>query len=84
MGFMTNRLNVSVTAFERTSGFHYVPKWTEFALTLATVTAAAVAFHYAVRYLDIVPKNTTTTTKKWIMESAATALKLTSTKVRSM
>jgi Ni/Fe-hydrogenase subunit HybB-like protein len=73
MGFMTNRLNVSVTAFERTSGFHYVPKWTEFALTLATVTAAAVAFHYAVRYLDIVPKNTTTTTKKWVIENAATA-----------
>src|SRR5208282_1283249 len=49
MGFIANRLNVSVTAFERTSGYHYVPKWTEFALTLATVTAAAVAFHYAVR-----------------------------------
>ncbi|MFZ1918871.1 MAG: Ni/Fe-hydrogenase cytochrome b subunit [Terriglobales bacterium] len=70
MGFITNRLNVSVTAFERTSGYHYVPKWTEFALTLATVTAAAVAFHYAVRYLDILPKKQS---KKWIVENAATA-----------
>jgi Ni/Fe-hydrogenase subunit HybB-like protein len=70
MGFIANRLNVSVTAFERTSGYHYVPKWTEFALTLATVTAAAVAFHYAVRYLDILPKNQP---KKWIVENAATA-----------
>ncbi len=70
MGFITNRLNVSVTAFERTSGYHYVPKWTEFALTLATVTAAAVAFHYAVRYLDILPKNQP---KKWIVENTATA-----------
>jgi len=70
MGFIANRLNVSVTAFERTSGYHYVPKWTEFALTLATVTAAAVAFHYAVRYLDILPKKQP---KKWIVENAATA-----------
>jgi len=70
MGFIANRLNVSVTAFERTSGYHYVPKWTEFALTLATVTAAAVAFHYAVRYLDILPKKQP---KKWIVENAAMA-----------
>jgi Ni/Fe-hydrogenase subunit HybB-like protein len=70
MGFIANRLNVSVTAFERTSGYHYVPRWTEFALTLATVTAAAVAFHYAVLYLDILPKKQS---KKWIVENAATA-----------
>jgi Ni/Fe-hydrogenase subunit HybB-like protein len=57
MGFLSNRLNVAVTAFERSSGFYYVPKWPEFALTLATVTVCAVAFHYAVRYLDILPKN---------------------------
>jgi len=57
MGFMANRLNVSITAFQATSGFYYVPMWTEFALTLATVTACAVAFHYAVRYLEILPKN---------------------------
>ncbi len=56
MGFIANRLNVAVTAFQRTSGFYYVPKWTEFALTFATVAAAAVAFHYAVLYLDILPK----------------------------
>lgn len=55
MGFMANRLNVSITAFQRSSGYYYVPKWTEFALTLATVTACAVAFHYAVRYLEILP-----------------------------
>jgi len=71
MGFIANRLNVSCTAFERTSGFHYVPKWTEFALTLATITAAAVAFHYAVLYLDILPK--TTSTKKWLVDTTAVA-----------
>jgi len=57
MGFMANRLNVSVTALQASSGMYYVPKWTEFAASLATVTAAAVAFRYAVIYLDILPKN---------------------------
>jgi Ni/Fe-hydrogenase subunit HybB-like protein len=57
MGFITNRLNVSITAFQTSSGYYYVPKWTEFALTFATLAAAAVAFNYAVRYLDILPKN---------------------------
>lgn len=71
MGFIANRLNVSCTAFERSSGFHYVPKWTELALTMATVTAAAVAFHYAVLYLDILPK--TTSTKKWLVGNTAAA-----------
>jgi Ni/Fe-hydrogenase subunit HybB-like protein len=56
MGFMANRLNVSITAFQRTSGFYYVPRWTEFALTFATVAAAVIAFHYAVIYLEILPK----------------------------
>ena len=71
MGFMANRLNVSITAFQRTSGVYYVPKWTEFALTFATVTAAAVAFHYAVLYLEILPKSAPT--KRWITEHPATA-----------
>lgn len=57
MGFMTNRLNVSVTGLQATSGIYYTPKWTEFALTLAVIAAAALAFRYAVVYLDILPKN---------------------------
>ncbi len=57
MGFITNRLNVSVTALQASSGVYYVPKWTEFAATFATIAAAVVAFHYAVVYLDILPKN---------------------------
>jgi Ni/Fe-hydrogenase subunit HybB-like protein len=71
MGFITNRLNISITAFQSSSGFYYVPKWTEFALTMATVTAAAVAFHYAVLYLDILPKEPTP--RKWVTEGTATA-----------
>lgn len=58
MGFMTNRLNVSITGLQATSGTYYIPKWTEFAATLATITAAVVAFRYAVIYLDILPRKT--------------------------
>src|SRR5208282_1640494 len=47
-GFMTNRLNVSITALQANSAVYYVPKWTEFAATLATIAAAIVAFRYAV------------------------------------
>jgi Ni/Fe-hydrogenase subunit HybB-like protein len=71
MGFMANRLNVSITAFQASSGFYYVPKWTEFALTLATVTAAGVAFHYAVKYLEILPRSVPA--KRWMTTHPATA-----------
>jgi len=57
MGFITNRLNVSITALQASSAVYYVPKWTEFAASFATITAAIVAFRYAVIYLDILPKN---------------------------
>jgi len=67
MGFMTNRLNVSITALQGSSGIYYVPKWTEFAATLATIAAAVVAFYYAIVYLDILPKNQSQ--QKWMAAS---------------
>jgi Ni/Fe-hydrogenase subunit HybB-like protein len=57
MGFMTNRLNVSITGLQATAGVYYVPKWTEFAATLAVLTAAVCAFRFAVLHLDVLPKN---------------------------
>jgi len=57
MGFMANRLNVAVTGLQASAGIYYVPKWTEFALTFATIAVMVVAFCYAVIYLDILPKN---------------------------
>ncbi|HVN21198.1 MAG TPA: NrfD/PsrC family molybdoenzyme membrane anchor subunit [Dongiaceae bacterium] len=71
MGFMANRLNVSITAFQTSSGFYYVPRWTEFALTFATVTACAVAFHYAVLYLEILPR--AVPAKNWMTTHTAAA-----------
>jgi Ni/Fe-hydrogenase subunit HybB-like protein len=69
MGFIANRLNVSITGLQASSGFYYVPKWTEFALTLATITAAVVAFRYAVLYLDILPRNSSR--QRWINSAVA-------------
>ena len=56
-GFMANRLNVSITGLQASSGVYYVPKWTEFAATLMVLTFAVLVFRYAVIYLDILPKN---------------------------
>jgi Ni/Fe-hydrogenase subunit HybB-like protein len=56
MGFMANRLNVSITAIDAMTGAHYIPKWPEFALTIAVLAAAGVVFRLAVIYLDILPK----------------------------
>ena len=50
-------------------GVYYVPKWTEFAATLATIAAAVVAFRYAVIYLDILPKNPPR--ERWMVPSAS-------------
>jgi Ni/Fe-hydrogenase subunit HybB-like protein len=55
LGFVTNRLNVSVTGFETWVGHHYVPKWTEFMITLAIVASGFALFGLAVKYLPIFP-----------------------------
>ncbi len=67
-GFITNRLNVAITALQTSSAAYYVPKWTEFAAVLATIAAAIVAFRYAVIYLDILPKNPPR--ERWMVPSA--------------
>ena len=68
MGFMANRLNVSITGLQASAGVYYVPKWTEFAATLLVVTAAVMAFRYAVIYLDILPKNPPQ--QRWMVSGA--------------
>jgi len=53
LGFVTNRLNVSITGMEGSSGVRYVPKWTEFGITAAMVAAGFAIFAVAVKYLPI-------------------------------
>lgn len=52
-GFITNRLNVSVTGIERASGVTYFPKWTEIAVTLFIIALGFGLFRLAVRHLPI-------------------------------
>jgi Ni/Fe-hydrogenase subunit HybB-like protein len=52
-GFITNRLNISVTGIERASGTTYVPKWTEIAVTLFIIAIGFALFRLAVRYLPV-------------------------------
>ncbi len=53
LGFVTNRLNVSVTGMEAGSGTHYIPKWTEVAVTLGIIAAGFAIFRLAVKRLPI-------------------------------
>jgi Ni/Fe-hydrogenase subunit HybB-like protein len=55
LGFITNRLNVSITGMETAAGMHYVPKWTEIAITGAIIAAGFALFGVAVKYLPIFP-----------------------------
>ncbi len=52
-GFLVNRLNVSTTALEATSGARYFPSWSEIAVTMSVVVVGLIAFRFAVLYLPI-------------------------------
>ena len=56
-GFIANRLNVSLIGFETYVGHHYMPKWTEFSVTLMIIALGFALFRVAVQYLPIFPKD---------------------------
>jgi Ni/Fe-hydrogenase subunit HybB-like protein len=53
LGFITNRLNVSLTGMEASAGVRYFPKWTEIAVTASIVAAGFAIFGLAAKYLPI-------------------------------
>jgi Ni/Fe-hydrogenase subunit HybB-like protein len=53
LGFVTNRLNVSITGFETWAGHHFVPKWTELMITLSIIASGFFVFSICVKYLPI-------------------------------
>ena len=55
LGFVTNRLNVSITGMETSAGLHYVPKWTEVAVTGSIIAVGFALFGLAAKYLPIFP-----------------------------
>ena len=56
-GFVTHRLNVSVTGMEANAGASYLPRWTEVAVTLAIIAAGFAVFRLAAQYLPIFESN---------------------------
>ncbi len=57
LGFIMHRLNVSVTALERSSGVHYVPSWMEITVSVGLVAIGFAVFALAVRYLPVFPRH---------------------------
>jgi Ni/Fe-hydrogenase subunit HybB-like protein len=53
LGFVTNRLNVTITGLESSAGSHYIPKWTELSITGAIIAVGFALFGLAVKYLPI-------------------------------
>jgi Ni/Fe-hydrogenase subunit HybB-like protein len=56
LGFIVNRLNVSITGMETARGVHYIPAWSEVFITLMIVALGFGAFSLAVRYLNVYPE----------------------------
>ena len=53
IGFILNRMNISITGMEAWAGISYFPSWMEIMVTVAIVTAGFVVFSYAARYLPV-------------------------------
>jgi Ni/Fe-hydrogenase subunit HybB-like protein len=70
LGFITNRLNVSITGQESAAGMHYIPKWTEIAVTGAIVAAGFALFGLATKYLPIFPGDKHTVAEAEVAEAA--------------
>jgi Ni/Fe-hydrogenase subunit HybB-like protein len=57
LGFVMNRLNVSVTGMERAAGAHYTPSFMEIIISVALVGIGMAMFALAARYLPIFPEH---------------------------
>jgi Ni/Fe-hydrogenase subunit HybB-like protein len=53
LGFILNRMNITITGFESYAGRRYFPSWMELSVTIAIVTGGFVAFSLAAKYLNI-------------------------------
>jgi Ni/Fe-hydrogenase subunit HybB-like protein len=53
LGFVANRLDISITGMESWAGVAYFPSWMEIAVTLTIVTTGFIVFSLAARYLPL-------------------------------
>jgi len=56
LGFITNRLNVTITGVESAAHARYAPKWTEVVITAMFVALGFAIFGLVARYLPIFPE----------------------------
>jgi Ni/Fe-hydrogenase subunit HybB-like protein len=52
-GVIANRLNTGTTGLEAGSGTHYIPKWSEVAITLSIVAAGFAVFRVIAQYFPV-------------------------------
>jgi Ni/Fe-hydrogenase subunit HybB-like protein len=52
-GIVANRLNTATTGLEAGSGAHYIPKWSEVAVTLSIVAAGFAIFRVVAHYFPV-------------------------------
>ncbi len=60
MGFVVNRLNVSLTGFETAQGGHYIPSWAEVAITMMFVALGFAAFRFIAKHFPVYAEHGTT------------------------
>lgn len=53
LGFILNRMNISITGMEAWAGVSYFPSWMEIAVTVMIVTIGFIVFSLAARYLPV-------------------------------
>ncbi|MDE3057707.1 MAG: Ni/Fe-hydrogenase cytochrome b subunit [Bacteroidota bacterium] len=56
LGFILNRMNLSITSIEHYAGVNYFPSWMEISITLMIVAAGFAGFRMAVKYLPVFPE----------------------------
>jgi Ni/Fe-hydrogenase subunit HybB-like protein len=57
LGFITHRLNVSITGLDRVQGGRYLPAFPEIMITLMLIALGFVAFNLAARHLPVYPEH---------------------------
>jgi Ni/Fe-hydrogenase subunit HybB-like protein len=53
LGFIMNRMNITITGMEGWSGTSYIPSIWEFAVTMSIVAFGFVAFYYIAKYFPV-------------------------------
>ena len=53
MGFILNRLNISITGMEGWAGQNYFPSWMEIAVTMSIVVAGFTVFAFVAKYFPL-------------------------------